>query len=149
VAQATTQQLSGPKEFGALSFLWRLIASAVLVVATYNPTGYSYFHWVRNAPSGTGLGPEHFVAGMVLVIGWVILLIATQRSLGTLGLALGVALLGGIVWLFVDIGWLSLSSVSAITWIVLVCLSVLLSIGLSWSHVWRRITGQYEVDDDD
>jgi len=25
----------------------------------------------------------------------------------------------------------------------------LLAVGLSWSHVWRRLTGQFEVDDGD
>ena len=28
-------------------------------------------------------------------------------------------------------------------------LSFLLAIGLSWSHVWRRLTGQYSTDDID
>lgn len=149
VAQASTPQVSGQKEFGTLGLFARFIAALLLVVSTYNPSGYSFFHWVRNAPSGSGLGPEHFVVGIVLIIGWAILLIATQRSLGTFGLALGAALLGGIVWLFVDLGWVSLSSVSAVTWIILVCLAVLLSVGLSWSHIWRRLTGQLEVDDND
>lgn len=149
MAQATTQNVSGPREFSALSLLWRFLASLVLVVATYNPSGWSYFHWLWNAPGGSGLGPQHFVVGIALIIGWAILLVATQRSLGTFGLVLGAALLCGIVWLLVDFGWLSLSSVSAVTWVILVCIAVLLSVGLSWSHIWRRMTGQLEVDDND
>jgi hypothetical protein len=132
-----------------LSFLWRFITTLLLVIVTYNPSGYSYFHWLRGAPGGSGLGPEHFVVGVALVIGWSILLVATYRSLGIIGLALGAALLCGIVWFFVDLGLLSLESFSVVTWIVLVCLAALLSVGLSWSHVWRRITGQLEVDDND
>jgi len=38
--------------------------------------------------------------------------------------------------------------VTAFTWVILVILSVMLAIGLSWSHGWRRLTGQVEVDDD-
>jgi hypothetical protein len=38
--------------------------------------------------------------------------------------------------------------VTEFTWVILVILSVMLAIGLSWSHVWRRLTGQFEVDDD-
>lgn len=146
---AATRDTSGPREFNALSLLWRFLASLVLVVATYNPSGWSYFHWLWHAPGGSGLGPEHFVVGIALVIGWAILFVATQRSLGTFGLVLGAALLSGIVWLLVDFGWLSLSSVSAVTWVLLVCIAVLLSVGLSWSHIWRRVTGQLEVDDND
>jgi hypothetical protein len=95
------------------------------------------------------LGPEHFVVGILLLIGWVILLTATQRSLGFLGLLLGGALLGGVVWLLVDTGWLNVSTLSSATWIALFCIAALLAIGLSWSHVWRRLTGQLEVDDND
>ncbi|MEX2124817.1 MAG: DUF6524 family protein [Woeseia sp.] len=145
----SAQSVSAPREFGILSFVWRTLASFVLVAATYNPTGYSYFHWLRAAITGDTLGPEHFVVGVLVVIGWVVLLVATQRSLGTLGLVLGGALLGGLVWLMADAGVITLDSASKMTWAALVTLAILLAIGLSWSHVWRRLTGQLEVDDDD
>ncbi len=129
-------------------FLLRLMATLVLVGATYNPSGWSFVHWVRHAIGEGGLGPEHFVVGTVIVIGWVILLTATQRSMGTLGLLLGALLFGGLVWLLIDLGVLSIDSVSEFTWVILIILSVMLAIGLSWSHVWRRLTGQFETDGD-
>jgi len=135
-------------DLSVLGFLGRFIASLVLVMATYNPTKFSFWGWVNTARLESNLGPEHFVVGVILVIGWVVLLTATQRSLGFLGLLLGGALLGGLVWLMVDLGWLNLNSVSAATWVGLVCLALLLAIGLSWSHVWRKLTGQLEVDED-
>jgi len=128
-----------------MSFVWRFLASLVLAMATYNPTGFSFVGWVWNTES---LGPEHFVVGVVLAIGWVILFASTRRSLDTLGMILVVALLGGLVWLLIDFGLLDMESVSAMTWVVLVCLSALLATGLCWSHIWRRLTGQYEFDDD-
>lgn len=139
------------REFSFMSFLWRLVASLFLVLVSYNPTRYSYWDWVITAVNSepSALGPEHFVVGVVLMIGWVILLAATQRSLGVLGLMLGVMLLSGVVWLLVDIGWLNVASMSNATWVALFCISVLLAVGLSWSHVWRRLTGQFEVDSDD
>jgi len=137
------------REFNFLSFVWRLVASLVLVMATYNPSAYSFVGWLRAATPENPLGPEHFVVGVALLIGWVILLAATQRSLGTFGLLLGGALLGGVVWLLTDIGWLDIETVSSATWVGLLCVSVLLAVGLSWSHVWRRVTGQFEVDADD
>lgn len=137
------------REFSARSFLWRFAAALVLVVATYNPSGYSYFHWVFNRGGEGGLGPEHFVAGMLVVAGWAVLIVATQRSLGSFGLLLVAAILGGFVWWLTDLGVVSVGSVSALSWIILVCIAALLAVGLSWSHVWRRVTGQYEVDDND
>lgn len=137
------------REFNVQGFVMRFLASLVLVVASYNPSKYSFWGWVTTARSADGLGPEHFVVGIILLIGWVILLAATQRSLGFFGLMLGGALLGGLVWLLVDIGWLNVNSLSQATWIGLVCVAALLAIGLSWSHVWRRMTGQFEVDSDD
>jgi hypothetical protein len=137
------------REFNFMSFLWRLAATLTLVLLTYNPSEFSFVGWLQQSQASetTGLGPEHFVVGVVLMIGWAILLSATQRSLGTFGLILGGLLLGGIVWLLIDIDILSMGSVSSVTWVVLICLAVLLAIGLSWSHVWRRLTGQFEVDD--
>jgi hypothetical protein len=135
-------------EFDWSGFGWRLVATLVLVLATYNPSGWSYAHWLKNGFSNSGLGPEHFVVGVIVLIGWVILLTATQRSMGTFGLILEGLLFGGLVWLLVDFGVLRIDSVSRFTWVILVILSVMLAIGLSWSHVWRRLTGQFEVDDD-
>ena len=94
------------------------------------------------------LGPEHLVVGIVIIIGWVIYGAASMRSLGALGLILGSALLAALVWLLIDFGILSATSAESVTWIALVCLAALLAIGVSWSHIWRRLTGQYEVDDD-
>jgi hypothetical protein len=137
------------REFGAMSFIWRLGVSMVLVFCTYNPTDFSYYSWLWNSYNNGGLGPEHFVAGILVIIGWTILVVATQRSLGTVGSVLGAALIGGLVWWLTDIGWIAVGSVSALTWVSIVCLSFLLAVGLSWSHIWRRLTGQYEVDDND
>jgi hypothetical protein len=135
------------REFDWAGFGMRLAATLVLVLATYNPSGWSFVHWLKNSISNGGLGPEHFVVGVVIIIGWVILLTATQRSMGTLGLVLEALLFGGLVWLLIDFGILSIDSVSEFTWVILIILSVMLAIGLSWSHVWRRMTGQFEVDE--
>ena len=136
---------SPSREFTFVSFLLRFAGALALVLLTYNPSGYSYVSWVGNAPD---LGAVHFVVGVLVIIGWIILISATKRSLDTLGIVLGIALLAGLVWLFIEIGWLSLNSTSAITWVVLVCIAALLAVGLCWSHIWRRLTGQFEVDDD-
>jgi hypothetical protein len=135
--------MASPFDLG--SFVARWVFAFVLVFGTYNPTSFSYISWIF--AEGTQFGPIIAIIGLVLLIGWIIFLRATFLSLGWLGVVLGVALLSCLVWLLVDIGWLSLQSSSAISWIVLVLLSILLAIGISRSHIRRRLTGQIDVDD--
>ncbi|HKJ16656.1 MAG TPA: DUF6524 family protein [Xanthomonadales bacterium] len=136
------------KSFGFVDFLWRWLLALLLVFLSYNPSGWSWFHWARLAFNGEGLGPIHYFTGVILVAGWTMLIIATQRSLGMLGSIIGAALIVTGLWLLVDIGVLSAGSMSAISWLALFALATLLAVGLSWSHVWRRLSGQLEVDDD-
>jgi hypothetical protein len=138
---------SASREFNALSLLWRFLFAVTLVLITFNPTGTSVFHWIRDAVAAGELGPEHFFVGSLLAIGWTILVVATWRSLNTLGVVLAAAAIGTFVWLLIDLGVLDADSGTAITWISLVCLAVLLSVGLSWSHIWRRLTGQFDVEE--
>ncbi len=133
------------KEFTAVSFLGRWLFSAALVFGTYNPTDFSYISWVF--AEGTEFGPVHALVGVALLIAWIVFLRATFLSLGWLGIVLGAALFGCIIWVFVDLGWLSLDSPTAITWVALLMLSLILAVGLSWSHIRRRLTGQVDVDD--
>jgi len=133
----------------AIGFLWRLLAALVLVFATYNPSGHSAYHWVSSAIANSDFGPLHLLLVALLLIGWVIYWIATWRALGTVGVSLAGLVLSAIIWLLFDIGLLKSHSVSAITWISLVCLALVLTIGVSWSHVWRRLTGQINVQDVD
>jgi hypothetical protein len=130
----------------------RLLFALVLVMATYNPTGYSYFQWLKNSIAGTdgaSFGPEVALAGVVLAIGWVIYLRATMRSLGMLGILLAVALFGTIIWLLIDHGLISTEGSNTVTWIILFLVAAVLATGLSWSYVRRRLSGQYDVDDVD
>jgi len=136
------------RSFGISDFLWRWAGAIVLVFASYNPSGWSWFHWAKGAFEGEGLGPLHYFTGVILVAGWTVFIISTQRSLGLLGSLIGAALIGTGIWLLVDVGVLSAGSMKAIEWMALFALATLLAIGLSWSHFWRRLSGQLEVDED-
>jgi hypothetical protein len=136
------------RSFGLTDFLWRWAAALVLVFATYNPSGKSYVHWVKSSFSGDGLEALHYFVGVVLIAGWTTFIIATERSLGALGSIIGAALLGTGIWLMVDVGVLHPDSTSSIAWLVLFGLATLLAVGMSWSHIWRRLSGQLEVDSD-
>lgn len=120
----------------------RFLFAFLLVFLSYNPTGYSYLHWVDFSPLA-------LLVGVVLLIGWAIYIRATLRSIGAIGLGLLALLLACIIWFFVDLGWLSLKNVSGFSWVVELCIVVMLAIGMSWSHVRRRISGQVDTDDVD
>jgi len=132
-----------------IGFLWRLVAALILVLVTYNPSGQSAYHWITTAISNSNFGPLHLLLVALLLIGWVIYWIATWRALGTLGVTLAGLVLGALIWLLFDIGLLESHSFTAVTWISLICLAIVLAVGVSWSHIWRRLTGQINVEDVD
>ena len=133
----------------ATGLLIRFIGALVLVLVTYNPSGHSAYHWISDAIAQSAFGPLHLILVAVLLIGWVIYWIASWRALGVLGVVLAGLLLGGVIWLLIDIGLLEAGTVSAVTWILLVAIAAILAIGVSWSHIWRRMTGQINVEDVD
>ena len=134
-------------EFTAGSFLGRWLFAVALVFGTYNPSSYSYVGWLLGEQ--TEFGPVLAILGLVLLIAWIIYLRATFMSMGWLGVSLGAALFACIIWLFVDLGWLSLDSTSLLTYLALLLLSLILATGMSWSHIRRRLTGQFDVDEMD
>ena len=135
------------EKFTFTGFLIRLAAALALVLLTFNPSGYSYAHWVAHVfPK---IDAQQAVAGVLLLIGWIVFIVATLRSIGILGVMLVAVLFAALTWLMVSMGWLSLEHKRAVGWIALVALAVTLAVGVSWSFVNRRLTGQIDVDSDD
>ena len=131
--------------FNAGSFLLRWGLALILVMGTFNPTQYSYLRWVIDQPE-QGL-PYKALAGVAILILYVIYLRATFRSIGVVGLGLATAFLAALVWVLVHLGLINVQESNVLTWVILVVLATVLAIGVSWSHVRRRITGQSDVDD--
>ena len=138
------------KRFTATSYLIRVVSALALVLATFNPISpYSFYEWAI-APALTDfnhLTVAHGLIGMILLIGWVVFLRATSRSLGFFGILLAAAFFTMLIWFFVDKGWVSLEDNQSLTWVILIAISAVLATGLSWSHIRRRITGQLDVDE--
>jgi len=129
-------------DFGA--FLWRLLFAVALVLLTFNPTGHSYYHWlVDGFPS---VQPFEAVAGVALLAAWIFFVRSTLAAMGALGVVLMLALFSAIVWWVVSMGWLDVNNRSAMAWVVLLILGLMLGIGMSWGHIRRRISGQASVD---
>ncbi|MEM7269430.1 MAG: DUF6524 family protein [Pseudomonadota bacterium] len=133
--------------FGFFDFAQRWIFAQILVLATFNPTDYSYYRWAMSAFE-TEL-PLVIFLGLVLLIGYVIFVRATLRSIGVIGILLILALAGSLLWFLIDRGLLSLEDVDFLTWIGLIGVGLILGIGMSWSHIRRMLSGQLDVDDVD
>ncbi len=132
-------------DIGWQGFLIRFVVGLTLVFSTYNPEGYSYLHWVKNNfPSISAL--QGFL-GVLLIVGWAMYIRAALRSLGVVGLTLATAFFGTLLWLVVDVGLIPIDNIRVITYLVLILLALVLSTGLSWSHVRRRVSGQMDTDD--
>ena len=114
-------------------FLVRFAFALLVVGGTYNPTRYSYYAWASR--TGWQWRPLIVFVGVVLLIGWVICLRLTLRSIGGIGLLLANAFLAALFWLFADWGWLPIENVAAISWIGLVSVAAILAVGMSWSRL--------------
>lgn len=125
----------------------RWVFAFMLLSVTFNPTQWNYVQWARRSFE-TEL-PLTVLCGLVLIIGYIIYLRATLRSIGAGGMFLVAALVGTIIWVLFDWGLLSLENSHFNLWLGIFALSVVLGIGLSWSMVRRQLSGQIDMDDID
>ena len=130
-----------------MGFVVRWVFAFVLLATTYNPTEWNYVRWsMANADSNL---PMTVLFGLILGVGYIIYLRATLRSIGIFGMVLILAVVGTLLWVLFDQGVINLDNPTVNTWIGIVALSIVLAVGLSWSIVRRRLTGQTDVDDID
>ena len=130
-----------------MGFLIRWAFAFLLLAATYNPTQWNFVRWAignyQNMLSVTVL------VGLILAIGYIILLRATLRSIGMFGMLLVLAIAGTLLWVLFDQGFINLTNPTVNTWLGIIMMSLVLAIGLSWSIVRCKISGQADVDDVD
>ncbi|QQA41855.1 DUF6524 family protein [Pelagovum pacificum] len=130
-----------------MGFLVRWLFALILLAATYNPTQYNYVRFsMANWDSNTSIV---VLLGLLLLVGFIIYVRATLRSIGLAGMILILALVAAIVWVAYDQGWVSLQNPSANTWLGLFAMSLVLGVGLSWSIIRKKLSGQIDMDDVD
>ncbi len=127
----------------------RLVLAIVLVYATWNPWGHSFIDWavmpILRGTDGAGPAPLRFLLGITLLVGWVLALQATRRSLGLPGALLVIAFCAGFVWLLAS--WQVFAVKGAVLiHAALLVVSIVLAVGVSWSHLSRRFSGQVDTD---
>lgn len=139
------------RRFSWGGYFLRLLLAIVVVFATYNPEGFSFFHWVRDHALDAGNQMRAIMAlvGILIVIGWVIFIRATYRSLGAFGTILAIGFFGALIWVALTLLPIPRDNIKLIVYLIQIGLAGVLSAGLSWSHVRRRLTGQLDVDETD
>ncbi len=125
-----------------MTFLTRWLLAAILVFGAYNPSGYSCYHWIRQADAITSL---HVFAAVLLVCGIVTLSRIAFLSLGYFGMTATV--IATIMALTVGAGLrlFELADVRITAYTLLFWATLVLSVGTWWPFVQRRISGERDV----
>ena len=84
---------------------------------------------------------------ILVIIFYVIYFRATTRSIGAIGMGLTTALLGAAAWVLVDVGIVDFAKPAVLPSVLLVMLASVISVGLSWSHLRNRLSGQIDSND--
>jgi hypothetical protein len=123
------------------SFFIRWLAITALVFATYNPSGYSYLHWLtewQQEQLALKAAVGFIIAGLfwlMLVAAWLVL-----RLIGVLLLTAVVLSLMLTVW---QLGLIPATSAS-IQLLLLTMLATALTFAVSYGHIRFRLTGQVQ-----
>ena len=128
-----------------MGIIIRWLGAFFLLAATFNPTRYNFVRWAE-ANWQTQM-PLTLLLGLVLAVGYIIYVGATFRSLGAFGMIVVAALFGAVIWVLIDYGVLQLGSTNLTVWLGILALSLILGIGLSWSILRQRLSGQASVDE--
>jgi hypothetical protein len=130
--------------FGPVNFILRWVSTLFLVFATYNPSGRSFYHWAREGDAPTALVA---VVATVLIGGYLFLIRATWRSIKPAGALLVAIFLILFNVTLVDLGFVSAAADGVVSVMCLASLATLLAIGVSFSAIRARLSGQIDSDD--
>lgn len=128
-----------------MGILIRILGAFALLSATYNPTQWNFTRWAET--NWSTQMPLTLLLGLLLGVGYLIYIGATLRSIGAFGIVLIAAIVAALVWVLIDYQILTLQNPQLNLWLGIIALSVVLGIGLSWSIIRQRLSGQATVDE--
>ena len=131
--------------FDALGFVVRWLMAFFLLLATYNPSGYSYYHWVIDPPTNDRL--LQMIVGAFLVFCYFVAFDITRRALHTFGFVNVIIFCSLISWWIGREGWVDVERDSHLAMLVIGTISTILAIGMSYSHVHYRLGGVKQVEE--
>jgi hypothetical protein len=123
----------------------RWLGAFLLLAAIFNPTRWNYLAWAREAWADQM--PLIVFSGLILVVAAMVYVIATMRSIGILGALVIAAIFGAGIWVLTDWGLLGLTNSALNVWLIILALSLILGVGMSWSILRQRLSGQQTTDE--
>ncbi len=123
--------LGPPFTFVRFSVRWAF--TTFILMATYNPSGYSYSHWITS-DDGSYLSVK-FAVGLYLAWWYLALIPILWTSLGPIGIGMMVALLSAFGLVCWDYGLLDHVTPSLYPYSVIVSAGLILALALSWGHI--------------
>jgi len=120
----------------------RWLISAAVVFGIYNPSGHSYYHWATDSSGSLAL---KLVVGIFLLAALVALVRMAFLSIGYRGIVAVLSLIYGSILFRVGLGWFEFVDIDIETYAILIWVSTIIGIGISWSFFQRRISGDKYV----
>ncbi|MSP49527.1 MAG: hypothetical protein EXQ95_09395 [Alphaproteobacteria bacterium] len=139
--------MAAKRRFTISSLIARLVASLALVFSTYNPSGYSLYHWLTAGNGPTPLKVLALLASVILYYAILRVAFGAFRWSGLLAASLVSILLS---LLLIPIGLSDHMDASGPSVVLLAqyvaptSLALVMTFGLSWSHVVQRLAGQLQ-----
>lgn len=130
-----------------MGILLRWLGAFLLLAAIFNPTRWNYVTWAREAWADQM--PLIVFCGLILAVAAMVYLVATMRSIGLIGALVIAAIFAAGLWVLTDWGLLGLSNAALNVWLTILVLSLILGIGMSWSILRQRLSGQQTTDEVD
>lgn len=128
-----------------MGILVRWLGAFVLLAAIFNPTEWNYVTWAQSGWQDQM--PLTVFLGLILAVVTMVYVVATMRSIGILGAVIIVAIFGAGLWVLSDWGLLGLGNSALNVWLGILVLSLILGVGMSWSILRQRLSGQASVDE--
>jgi hypothetical protein len=130
-----------------MGILLRWLGAFLLLAAIFNPTRWNYVTWART--NWADQMPLIVFTGLILAVVAMVYLVSTMRSIGILGAIVIVAIFAAGLWVLTDWGLLGLQNSALNIWLGIFALSLILGIGMSWSILRQRLSGQQTTDEVD
>lgn len=136
----------GVGRFRVQDYFIRFLFIYALIVATYNPTGYSYVHWLVDAESG--YFAVKFVVGLSLLLAHRYIASIAWRAMLRRGVGLTFLFFATAMWALDSQGLLPVDETALILLVeafVAAGLAMGMSLVLLWQHVSGQVTATIEV----
>ena len=130
-----------------MGILLRWLGAFLLISAIFNPTSWNYVTWAR--AEWDRQMPLFVFLGLILAVAAMVYVVATMRSIGLIGALVIAAIFAAGLWVLRAWGLLGLDDSALNTWLAILVLSLTLGIGMSWSILRQRLSGQQTTDEVD